>query len=74
MSGSKVYRLSLSLVLLFRAEDLSLIPGLAQWVKDPVLPCAVVWLADVAQIRPRPAAVVPLDLWPENLHILLVRP
>ena len=26
------------------------IPGLTQWVKDRVLPWAVVWVADVAQI------------------------
>ena len=27
-----------------------LIPGLAQWDKDPALPCAVVHVADTAQI------------------------
>ena len=26
------------------------IPGLTQWVGDPVLPSAVVWVADVARI------------------------
>ena len=26
------------------------IPSFAQWVKDPVLLCAVVWVADEAQI------------------------
>ena len=31
-------------------EDVGSTPGLFQWVKDLVLPQAVAWVADVAQI------------------------
>ena len=31
-------------------EVVSLIPGLAQQAKDPALPCAVVWVADMARV------------------------
>ena len=31
-------------------KDVGLIPGPAQWVGDVVLPLAVVWVADMAQI------------------------
>ena len=45
-------------------EDMSSVPGLTQWVKDPALQWAVVWVTDTARIRVvrRPAAVA--VIWP----------
>ena len=52
-------------------------PGLAQWVKGPVLPRAVVWASDVAQIPhccgcgkgQQLQLQLPLNPQPRNLHM-----
>ena len=41
-------------------DVVGLIPGLAQWGKNLVLLCAVVWVADAAWLWRRPAAVAPV--------------
>ena len=48
------------------------IPGLTQWVKDLVLPCAVVQIEDATWIMCCCGSGI--DLQPGNLHMLWVRP
>ena len=56
------------------------VPALAQWVGDPALPWAVVWVAEAARI-PRCCGCgvgrwlqLRLDPWPGSLHVLRDRP
>ena len=48
-------------------ENMGLTPSLAQWVKDPALPEAVIQVADAAQISGCYSQ-------PENFHMLQVQP
>ena len=61
-------------------EIVSSIPGLTQWVKDPVLLQAVAWVADMARILSCCDRGVGRWLqlrfnpWPGNPHMLRERP
>ena len=53
-------------------EVVGLIPGLAQWVGDPSLPGAVVWVADSARIWC--CCGRSSNSTPRNLHVPQVEP
>ena len=61
-------------------EDVGLIPGLAQWVKDLALSWAVGWVEDVPRIwcycgwGIGRQLLLPFDPLPGDLHMLQVQP